>query len=120
MTNIAVSRVLRVGLIVGILSLLAGFSRPHLPGAASSAFAAPAWNGVPRVAIDYSKDVESWWATHPFNPESAQYAPDIASPSNQVNVRTQFAGNIQAAIDALMGAKKTLVFDMEPHVPQEV
>jgi len=70
----------------------------------------PPWNGVPSLPPDYSLDVETWWRDHPFNPESPDYAPTVASPSHQVNVLTQFGGNIQAAIDALPPGGGTLFF----------
>ncbi|MCC7372910.1 MAG: hypothetical protein IT306_31140 [Chloroflexi bacterium] len=70
----------------------------------------PAWNGVPRVSLDYTQDAETWWAGHPFNPESSGYAPEIASPGYEINVLTQYGGNIQAAIDALPSSGGTLIF----------
>ncbi|MCC7372909.1 MAG: carbohydrate binding domain-containing protein [Chloroflexi bacterium] len=81
-----------------------------LTGSADPALAAAPWNGVPHITVDYTKDVETWWASHPFNPESPAYAPNITSPANQLNVRTQYGGNIQAAIDALPATGGTLFF----------
>jgi hypothetical protein len=57
---------------------------------------------VPPLEIDYSKSVEDWWATHPYNPDSPNHIPvgQINHPAPQLNVQTQFGGNIQAAIDS--------------------
>lgn len=55
--------------------------------------------GVPRLDPDYSVEVDVWWASHPFNPESPRYSPSIASPSPVVNLTP--AQSLQAAIDAL-------------------
>ncbi|MGH2351318.1 MAG: hypothetical protein ACRDJN_06850, partial [Chloroflexota bacterium] len=73
--------------------------------------AAPA--GVPQMPVSYGMDVETWWATHPFNPENPNSIPvgGIGSPSPRLNVKTQFGGNIQAAIDALPATGGTLFFE---------
>lgn len=55
--------------------------------------------GVPRLDPNYSVDVDVWWASHPFNPESPTYNPAIASPTPVVNLTS--GQSIQAAIDAL-------------------
>ncbi|MGE3912194.1 MAG: carbohydrate binding domain-containing protein [Chloroflexota bacterium] len=96
-------------LVVVLLNLI-GLQPPGFGGDTftQSAYAAPPWNGVPHVTVDYTRDVEAWWHDHPFNPESPNYAPNISSPANQVNVRTQHGGNIQAAIDALPASGGTL------------
>ncbi len=76
----------------------------------SSQAAGVPWNGVPDLPINYSQDVKTWWDAHPFNKESPNYRPDITSPANQVNVQTQFGGNIQAAINSLPASGGTLIF----------
>src|SRR3989338_6801545 len=76
----------------------------------SKSHAAAPWDGVPSINIDYNQDVETYWANHPFNPSSPNYRPDINSPSNQVNVATQFGGNTQAALDSLPSSGGTLYF----------
>ncbi|MGE3269083.1 MAG: carbohydrate binding domain-containing protein [Chloroflexota bacterium] len=78
--------------------------------ATGQAFAAAAWDGVPTIPVDYDHDVELWWNTHPFNPASPSYAPEISSPAYQVNVRTQFNGSIQSAINSLPASGGTLYF----------
>jgi len=62
---------------------------------------------------DYTMDVEDWWAVHPFNPQSPTYIKigAISSPSPIVNVQEQFAGNIQAAINALPSTGGSLFFE---------
>src|SRR3989304_2839566 len=61
--------------------------------------------GVPDYPVDYSKDVEAWWAGHPFNPENPNYIPIGAIQNlpglSTINVRQQYGGNLQSAIDAL-------------------
>ena len=76
----------------------------------SKSHAAAPWDGVASINIDYNQDVETYWANHPFNPSSPNYRPDINSPSNQVNVATQFGGNTQAALDSLPSSGGTLYF----------
>ncbi len=68
---------------------------------AALGLAQPAAAGVPSVPIDYSVDVETWWARHPFNPASPTYAPTIDSPSPVLDVQAQYGGDLQAAIAAL-------------------
>ncbi len=72
--------------------------------------AAQPWDGVPDLPINYSEDAMSWWNNHPFNKESTNYRPDITSPSNQVNVQTEYNGDIQSAINSLPETGGTLVF----------
>lgn len=72
--------------------------------------AAQPWEGVPDLPINYSEDAMSWWNNHPFNKESTNYRPDITSPTNQVNVQTEFNGDIQSAINSLPQTGGTLIF----------
>jgi hypothetical protein len=62
--------------------------------------------GVPRLDPDYSVEVDVWWASHPFNPESPRYSPSITSPSPVVNLTS--GQSIQAAIDGLPAAGGTI------------
>jgi hypothetical protein len=104
--------------VIGILSFVALTSvLPFKDRLMSSLFpkdqskaAGVPWNGVPDLPVDYSQDVWTWWYNHPFNQESPNYRPEIASPTNQVNVQTQYGGNIQAAINALPSSGGTLIF----------
>ncbi|AEB12536.1 hypothetical protein Marky_1804 [Marinithermus hydrothermalis DSM 14884] len=68
-------------------------------------------NGVPQT-LDLETPVEVWWASHPYNPESPNFIPvgGIQSPDPVLNVRDEFGGNIQAAIDALPASGGTLYF----------
>lgn len=55
--------------------------------------------GVPRIDPNYNIEVDQWWASHPFNPESPKYEPQIKSP---VPVLKLTAGqSIQEAINKL-------------------
>lgn len=63
-------------------------------------------NGVPRIDPDYNADVEDWWTTHPFNPESAKYQPLIKSPEPVVTLEP--GANLQEAIDNLPATGGTL------------
>jgi hypothetical protein len=109
---------LMLAAVIGILSFVALTSvLPFKDRLMSSLFpkdeskaAGVPWNGVPDLPINYSQDVKTWWDAHPFNKESPNYRPDITSPSNQVNVQTQFGGNIQAAINSLPASGGTLIF----------
>lgn len=69
--------------------------------------------GIPVYPVNYSVDVHTWWAGHPFNPDSPNYIPigAIASPAPVLKVGAQYGGNIQAAIDALPPAGGTLYFE---------
>lgn len=61
-------------------------------------------SGVPFYSINWEMDVEQWWKGHPYNPSSPIYIPvgEIVIPFDKiVNVRTEFDGNIQKAIDAI-------------------
>lgn len=74
-----------------------------------------AGGSMPQYAVDFSKDVESWWAAHPFNPDNPANVP-VGSITNvagvpTVNVRQQYGSNLQAAIDALPASGGTLVLD---------
>jgi hypothetical protein len=55
-------------------------------------------------------DPETWWSTHPYNPDSLGYIPvgGLAPRDPIVDVRTQFNWNLQAAIDALPASGGTL------------
>lgn len=55
--------------------------------------------GVPRLDPNYSVNVEQWWASHPFNPESPQYDPQITSPAPVREIPD--GASIQQVIDAL-------------------
>ncbi len=68
------------------------------------------WDGVPDLPVNYAQDAKSWWNEHPFNQESPNYRPEISSPANQVNVLTEYNGDIQSAINALPATGGTLVF----------
>lgn len=61
--------------------------------------------GVPSLRItDHTQSVEDWWASHPFNPESANYRPEIRIPDGAVEVDANAAphnGNLWSAIQAL-------------------
>ncbi len=65
--------------------------------------------------MNFSSDVESWWAGHPFNPEKPGSVP-IGGITNvaglpTVNVKQGFGSNLQAAIDSLPASGGTLVLD---------
>lgn len=71
--------------------------------------------GVPQYAVDFSQNVETWWAGHPFNPENPAHVA-VGTIENlaglpTVNVRQQYGSNLQAAIDALPITGGTLVLD---------
>lgn len=68
---------------------------------------------IPAYPVDYDADVQTWWAGHPFNPESPTYIPigGIASPSPTIKVRAQYGGDIQAAINALPPTGGTLYLE---------
>ena len=69
--------------------------------------AAPAaHDGVPRIDPDYRKEVQDWWASHPFNPESPRYDPEIRSPEPVVTLKR--GDSIQDAIDELPSAGGTI------------
>ena len=68
------------------------------------------WEGVPDLPINYTEDALTWWSKHPFNKESVNFRPEISSPVNQINVLTEYNGDIQAAIDALPLSGGTLIF----------
>lgn len=74
--------------------------------------------GVPKIDPVYGMDVEQWWDTHALNPNQPNGIPigGILSPEPVVNVKTQFNGDIQAAIDSLPATGGTLFF--EPGVYQ--
>jgi hypothetical protein len=93
-----------------VLLAIASETGLTLPGLRHAAFAAPGWEGVPSLPPEYGRDVESWWSDHPFNPDSVSFAPTIDSPQPQVDVRAQYNGDIQAAIDALPASGGTLYF----------
>jgi len=63
------------------------------------AVATAAHQGVPRIDPDYTVEVDQWWTTHPFNPESPKYDPLIVSP--EPVVRLASGQSIQDAIDKL-------------------
>ncbi|MBM4084145.1 MAG: right-handed parallel beta-helix repeat-containing protein [Planctomycetes bacterium] len=65
----------------------------------AGASASTAWEGVPRIDPDYKADVEAWWASHPFNPESPKYAPEIKSPQPVVSLAA--GQSIQKAVAQL-------------------
>jgi hypothetical protein len=75
---------------------------------ATLGLASPSAAGVPSIDVDYSQDVEAWWARHPFNPASPGYAPTIDSPAPVLDVKAQFGGDIQAALAALPAEGGTL------------
>jgi hypothetical protein len=66
--------------------------------------------GVPIYPLDYTKDVESWWANHPLNPENPSGIPigGITSPTPVIDVKARFGENTQAAVDALPSTGGTL------------
>lgn len=104
------SKVIHALALTAMFLVIAAAAGMMLPALRYAAFAAPEWDGVPRLSPDYGRDVESWWSDHPFNPESVNYTPTIRSPMPQVDVRTQYDGNIQAALDALPESGGTLYF----------
>jgi type 1 glutamine amidotransferase len=55
--------------------------------------------GVPRIDPDYTMEVDQWWATHPFNPDSPHYRPEIRSPQPVVTLTS--GQSIQEAVDKL-------------------
>lgn len=59
--------------------------------------------------IPYGQDVEDWWATHVFNPESPNYDPDIISPSNQVTLNS--GDSINTAIANLPASGGTIILN---------
>ncbi len=61
---------------------------------------------VPALLPDYEADVRDWWAVHPFNPASANYAPQIASPTHTVHLTA--GQSIQNAINNLPSAGGTI------------
>jgi hypothetical protein len=67
-------------------------------------------DGVPRSpdALNWSQDVETWWAGHWMNPLSSYYVTNIISPRNVLDVDATYAGDLQAAIDALPATGGTL------------
>lgn len=68
---------------------------------------------IPENVPAYGAAVETWWASHPFNPESPSYIPigAITSPDPILDVRDQYGGDIQLALDALPSTGGTLYFD---------
>jgi hypothetical protein len=71
----------------------------------------PVAGGVPHIVIDPTKNVEQWWATHPFNPDTTvgNYVPigSIQGPSNRINVPS--GGDIQSVINNLPASGGTIV-----------
>lgn len=78
----------------------------------------PAATGVPRIDPDYKVGVETWWATHPFNPESPKYQPKIDSPAPIVNVPA--GASIQEALDKLPAAGGTLKLAAGTYAPFKI
>lgn len=70
-------------------------------------------SGVPKVSADYTKDVETWWNTHPLNPKSPNGIAigGITQSGPVVNVKQQFNSDIQAAINSLPVSGGTLYFE---------
>jgi hypothetical protein len=71
--------------------------------------------GVPQYAVDYTKDVETWWAGSPFNPENPNSVP-IGGIQNRpglptINVKQTYGSNLQAAVDALPASGGTLALE---------
>jgi len=64
---------------------------------------------LPTGTLDYTTDVETWWSTHAYNPSSPNCLAAITPPANTVNVDTTYAGDLQAAIDALPSSGGALV-----------
>jgi hypothetical protein len=90
--------------------------RPAPPGATGEAVAAPGAGtpvGVPSVDPDFHRSVRSWWETHPLNPRYAGGIPvgAIPNPEPSVNVRQEYGGDIQAAIESLPEAGGTLFLE---------
>lgn len=78
--------------------------------------AAPEPNGPITLfaPLDYRWDVERWWAAHPFNPQSPYYIPIGALPQPDgpvLNVRRDYNGDLQAAVDALPPGGGTLLLE---------
>ena len=74
-------------------------------------------DGVPRLDPDYGKPVDAWWSTHPFNPHSANYDPNIRSPEPRIDVAEVHKANpnsltagIEEALAMLPVAGGTLFF----------
>ncbi len=77
---------------------------------------------VPSVDPNYALDVQTWWAQHPLNPENPSGIPigGIGSRPPVINVRTQFDGNTQAAINALPESGGTLLFPPGVYQPFQI
>lgn len=67
-------------------------------------------DGIPRSpdALNWSSDVETWWSSHWMNPAGSGYVANIISSRNVVDVDASYAGDLQAAIDALPATGGTL------------
>jgi len=63
-------------------------------------------NGVPSVDPVFGQDAETWWESHPFNPDSPGYEPEIRSPSNEVSLKP--GDSIADAIADLPGSGGTI------------
>jgi hypothetical protein len=64
---------------------------------------------IPDGTLDYITDVETWWSIHAYNPSSPNCLAAITPPANTVNVDATYAGDLQAAIDALPSSGGALI-----------
>jgi hypothetical protein len=65
--------------------------------------------------VPYGRDVEEWWAKHPFNPKAASHDPDILSPVLRVSVPA--GASINDAIAALPPSGGTLILAPGTYAP---
>ncbi len=83
-----------------------------LPYTPLTSFNSAPVSGIPAVDPNYSEDVTTWWNNHPLNPAapSGIAIGGIKSPSPILDVQKDYAGDIQAAINALPTTGGTLFF----------
>ena len=94
---------------LGLLALIILYSFKFFLGSVSAESNQNNWNGVPSLGVNYNQNVKEWWDAHPFNSKSPNYKPGIDSPAYQVNVLSEYNGDIQAAIDSLPQDGGTLI-----------